>query len=203
MIEAKTDVLIERTIARIRMTHRWLITATEDLTEAQFTWLPGPQAPPIGWHLWHMGRWADIIQSTLPDKDGRLEPQFWQKDELHLRWELDPSLLGPLQTGEGMAHEHAAAIPHQLGKQIITEYAQTCFAALDSKLDLLSPADVYATRRSVQAYRITEDRCVVAAPAPEVPLAADLTFHFSHASRHLGMMEALRGVLGFHGTISA
>ena len=31
----------------------------EACTDEDLTWLPGPTSPPIAFHLWHTGRWAD------------------------------------------------------------------------------------------------------------------------------------------------
>ena len=52
--------LISEVISRVHMSHTLLLEITEKLTEAQFCWEPGPEAPPIGWHLWHMARLGQI-----------------------------------------------------------------------------------------------------------------------------------------------
>ena len=43
---------------------------------------------------------------------------------------------------------------------------------------------------------------VWAEPSKESTIAQDLMFHANHSSRHVGMMEALRGLLGKDGTIT-
>jgi len=40
------------------------------------------------------------------------------------------------------------------------------------------------------------------AAAPETTYIADLMFHIVHANRHLGMIEALRGLLDMNGSVS-
>ncbi len=49
----------------------------------------------------------------------------------------------------------------------------------------------------------TRSKEVSDAPGVETTVAGDLGFHLSHANRHLGMIEALRGVLGIKGTATA
>ena len=72
----------------------------ENLTEAQFTRVPGETAPPIGWHLWHIARWGDRFQATLADRDAPAE--IWVTDGLPEACGLDPAELGVLQLGMGM-----------------------------------------------------------------------------------------------------
>ena len=46
------------------------------------------------------------------------------------------------------------------------------------------------------------DGTIRRAPGAETTVAADLAFHMSHTNRHLGMMEALSGLLERRGTVT-
>jgi hypothetical protein len=198
-----TNSMLEYTRTRIHWHHAALLKVTSDLTPEQFSWRPGPQAPPIGWHLWHIARWADRVQLAFPTHGEPERRQIWEEEGLAERWGLDSSTLGILQAGEGMGHEAAAGIPEQIGQENILHYAERCFARFHEAMDRLTPEDIEWVRPNTQPYRVTEGRQLVSAPAAETPLASDLAYQLTHAARHLGMIEALRGVQKMHGTASA
>ena len=54
-----SNTMLKYSCNTIHWLHEALLRVTEELTPEQFCWLPGPEAPPIGWHLWHIARWAD------------------------------------------------------------------------------------------------------------------------------------------------
>ena len=197
-----SDTMLVQTKNGIRWIHTRLLAVTADLPEEQFLWRPGPMAPPIGWHLWHIARWADRFQTMFPPADGVERRQLWEVEGLAQQWDLDPSTLGPLQSGEGMDHEAAARLPRQIGRDNIVDYARRTFDLVDRDLELVTEADVDWVRPNIAAWKVDEDGRVVAAPAAETPLATDLYYHYRHAARHLGMIEGLRGVQGLHGTAS-
>jgi hypothetical protein len=72
------------------------------------------------------------------------------------------------------------------GKSILLEYARAAFAAADRAVDLLE--DDQLEQRGVDVY------------GRENSVGYVLLVHLSHASRHLGMIECLRGIQGLHGT---
>ncbi len=197
-----TQSLFEICIQRIEMTHRSLIETTEDLTEDQFSWVPGSHAPPSGWHLWHIARWTDRVQASFPAADGAPVGEVWEDGQYCAAWGLNPTSLGVLQSGLGMDQQAAVEVVRQAGQARILAYAKRSFAACDSALDRLCAADLETIRDSISAFHIDENQRVVPAPPANTTVAADLAFHFSHASRHLGMIEGLRGALGLHGTAS-
>jgi len=202
------DAIALALVDRIRSAHRWLIDATTALPEETLFRRFGPTAPPIGWHLWHISRWADRVQASLPrssDAEGyRPNPNagIWERESMAAEWDLDPRTLGTLEEGSGMTHEDAAALPRTIGKPALVDYATRVFAAFDAGLDELTDDAMRATRTSVMEYEIREGK-VYKAPGKETTLAADLGFHLSHANRHLGMIEALRGLADQEGTITA
>src|SRR5688572_23661771 len=88
---------------RIQLTHGWVLNAVVGLTPEQLDRRFGPTAPPLGWHLWHVARWADRFQASFtPRGDGNTsEPSnpnrdIWHIEELAATWKLDPGKLGVL-----------------------------------------------------------------------------------------------------------
>ena len=77
------------------------------------------------------------------------------------------------------------------------------FDVTNQTLDLLKPEHFAESRSSVMeyAYDVTDGR-IWKAPGAATTLAADLGFHLSHANRHLGMIEALSGLLDKRGTVT-
>ena len=55
MIDRIEGIIVQQII---RM-HELLFKVTDNLTEEQMAWFPSQTAPCIGWHLWHISRWAD------------------------------------------------------------------------------------------------------------------------------------------------
>lgn len=197
-----SEIMLESTCKIVRWQHDTLLKVTGDLNAAQFYWRPGPQAPPIGWHLWHVARWTDRVRTAFPRAGGEPYRQIWDIEALALRYELDPAQLGLLQCGEGMDHEAAAQLPREIGQENILAYARRTFAAMDEAMGRLTTADAEWMRPNCRPY-ITENKRVISAPAKVTPLFGELTFLCSHGARHLGMIEALRGAQGMHGTASA
>ena len=68
-------------LERQQKTHQRLLEIVDDLSEPQLIWRPGPHAPSIGFHLWHMARWADRLQATLPTmalaQSSDAMPEIW------------------------------------------------------------------------------------------------------------------------------
>src|SRR5437764_15312919 len=79
-------------LARIARAQAQVVELTEDLPEATLRWHIGPHAPAMRFHLWHLARWADKLQSSLTgltvDLRQRLEPttELWATESLAARW---------------------------------------------------------------------------------------------------------------------
>lgn len=150
---------------------------------------PSSKAPSIGFHAWHMGRWVDRNNEALAgwlDPD-RPEPELWLARGMAERWGLTGVRLGDYGgTGAGLDDDESASLP---------------LPPVDELLDY-----VLATYRAFEATlaRI-EDDAFLATPVTDLygdesAISDVLLNHMSHADRHLGMIEALRGVLGERGT---
>jgi hypothetical protein len=198
------DTASDEIISRIQWTHQILLDATTSLTEEQFYWRPSPTAPPIGWHLWHIGRWADRVQASLPRSDGSdsvRDPNngIWEQEHFAADWDLEPANLGLLETGAMMDAETAARLPRQVGKERLLDYVMRAFAAANEVLDQLTSEQIVSEMESILQFKLVDGNAVRAVGKPTT-VAGTLSFHVSHASRHLGMIEALRGLLDQKGT---
>ena len=189
---------------RVYMVHNWLIRAGESVSSDEFSRPFSEYAPPIGWHLWHMARFADRIQSKLT-AETHSEPasEIWYRDHVASNWNLEAAKLGVFETGMGQAHEDAQVTIVTAGQAAMIDYARAVFAECDVMIGQLSDSDLEKTYDGILDYAYDGSTGRVWASGPrESVIVEDLIFHSNHGSRHMGMMEALRGLLGTAGTLS-
>ncbi|HRJ45715.1 MAG TPA: DinB family protein [Caldilineaceae bacterium] len=189
---------------QVKLVHNWLIRAGESVNNDQFVHVFSSDAPPIGWHLWHMARFADRLQAKLTQvTDGFASDEIWQREGVPARWNLTPGRLGVFDSGMGQTHRDAQATIAQVGQNEILAYAKSAFDASSQTLERLTDADFEKTYHGILDYGYDGTTGKVWATEPKESIVAqDLVFHASHGSRHMGMMEALRGLLGTAGTLS-
>lgn len=204
-----SDAMAEVVVARIQMAHRWILQAAERLTEDELCQHFGATAPPIGWHLWHITRWTDRVQASLPrdESSASVPPDpnrgIWEREQIASAWKLDTASLGTLEEGSGMNFEVAVALPRRIGRDALMTYATRVFTIADEALNQVNPEQFAETRKSVMEYEYdTTSGKIWRAEGKVTTLASDLGFHLSHTNRHLGMMEALGGLLTRKGTVT-
>jgi hypothetical protein len=179
-----TSLVVEAVLEHLRLeaeeAHRRVIRLVDELTEEQLRWRPGPSAPSIGFHLWHLARWADY-DAQLIDR----RAQIWQQRGLASQWGMQPAGLGEAETGTEMGD----AEPDQLSwpsKAALFDYA---LAAFRTRHDAIQGVTHESLLHTIRSPHISDDSVL------------DLLFtHLSHDNRHLGMIEAVRGFLGLSGT---
>lgn len=174
---------------RMSQINEQLLTVLRDASDEQLRWSDRPTAPSIGFHIWHIARYADRNQAMLAAVAGASGGiELWQSEQIATRWGLDASKLGGIQTGMGMSDDDAAHLP------------------LPPKTDLLSYAE-RALHLLDERFAELDDRTLAAEIADsngrQTGVAATVLSHLTHSSRHLGMIEALRGMQGMRGTASA
>ncbi len=77
------------------------------------------------------------------------------------------------------------------------------FAACDAKVQEISKDHLNTIYVGVLDYDYDSSTgSVWPEPSKESTIGQDLMFHANHSSRHAGMVEALRGLLGKAGTIT-
>jgi hypothetical protein len=182
--------IVEGLVARVSFIHGAFLEGVEGLDEESFHARPAAKAPSIAFHLWHTARWADAFQARLGSFAPQLarfagREQLWEVRELASAWGLG-DMLGKEGTGAGLDDDASATLPLP-GKEQVVAYAREAFAeaedvfrGFDDDELLLPSADFY-----------DEGEWIV---------LDHFGWHLTHASRHLGMIEALKGVLGVEGT---
>jgi hypothetical protein len=164
----------------IRETNSRVVRAAEDLTDEQVAWQPGGTIPPIGFHIWHSARWADNDQATISGDE-----QVWHIGGYAERWRLIGAALGEADTGTGMSDDQSAGL------------------VLPEKLTLLDYVAAVFGRQGVVLNDLTPDQMlsrITAVDGRDYPVQGLLLAHLNHVNRHLGMIEALKGLQGLRGT---
>ncbi len=169
---------------RFAVTHGLLVEAGRAASEDDLRWQAAPTAPPIAFHLWHCARWADRWAEAL--RSGPAMPQRWERDGLGARWGF-PADLGGGATGMSLPDERAAALPYPPRAELLA-YLEAATTELEAALAELDDDDLAVGADDLLGAR--------------APLGDSLLRQLAHANRHLGMIEALRGVRGGHGTVT-
>ncbi len=199
-----SEELIRQLVERLKQTHSFLLEVSQNVAEDQFARPPGESSPPIGWHLWHVARWADRLQASLPGglPEGRKTPDpnqgIWETDSLAAAWGLEASALGILQTGSGIAHEDARRIA-AIGQGPHLEYAHRAFRALEAVIANMDSSALDQPRESIEQFVVEAGHHHPGAGI-RTTAAGDLALYIQHSNRHLGMIEAIRGGYGMKGT---
>ncbi len=162
-----------------KLTHQRLLNAAEELTPEQFAWTAGPSIHSVAWQLWHAARWDDVIASYFHRTLAK-EPraQVWDRESLASRWSLVPESMGRRDTGTEMSDEAAEAMRFPVQTDVIA-YAKLAFAYAEEAITLI-PDELFLA---------------VAKGDPDGDTTIDnVLIYLEHLSRHLGMIESIRGL---------
>ena len=168
-----------------RLTHQRLLKAAEGLTPEQFVWSAGPSLHSVAWQLWHAARWDDVLSSYFHRALGQ-EPraQVWEREGLAERWSLAPESLGRRDTGTEMSDAAAEEIRFPDQAEVVG-YARLAFAYAEEGIELIPDELLLA----------------VAKDDPDGDTQLDnVMIYLEHLSRHLGMIESIRGLQGLVGS---
>jgi hypothetical protein len=162
-----------------RLTHQRLLSAADELSPERFTWSAGPGLHSVAWQLWHAARWDDVIGSYFHRalaQDPRT--QVWARESLADLWSLPSDSMGRRDTGTEMSNEAAEAMRFP-GQKEVVGYARLAFAYAEEAIELIPDALLLA----------------VAKDDPDGDTQLDnVLIYLEHLSRHLGMIEAIRGL---------
>ena len=137
-----------------------------------------------------MARWADVFQAAAPTfavELGRIGPrqEIWQERDLAAGWGINVAL-GWKGAGTGLDDDASASLPLPT-RAILAGYAREAFDAAEQVLGMIRDDEL-----GIETANFFDD--------PPWPLLQHFTWHFGHGARHLGMMEAIKGVLELRGT---
>jgi hypothetical protein len=182
-------------------THNYILTkVVADLTDAHLAWRPGPTMHSIGFLLWHLARWADALQMTIPGMTPELRqrlgvrPQIWETEGLASQWGWVAAKLGYMQTGMEMDHETATSLPLP-PKDILLDYVRRAFAAAEEAVATIDDEQFVALEQPQFGDQTSEDLRESTATVGGAILS-----HMTHDTLHLGVIQYLRGLQGLPGT---
>ncbi|MCB0081464.1 MAG: hypothetical protein KDE47_11050 [Caldilineaceae bacterium] len=195
--------LTQDLIGRINGMHRVVERIAVEQSATELCQSFGPTAPPIAWHIWHLIRWADRVQATLPNGTDHPDPDYgiWQQQRLAVQWGLNPTKLGLFESGVSMAFADAQTLCEQMEQAALVDYAAAVVERTTGLLNTLTVEEMGMVRLSPRNFRINNGAALLL-PNHEAEVFPDLTFLLAHGSRHLGMIEALRGLLQRAGSAS-
>ncbi len=179
------------TNALLRMAHERMIAILDDMDDATLFHSQSRTMPSIAFHVWHTARWADRLQSVMASMTDEMKsrvgerPQIWYSEKLAKAWNLPADKLGGNESGTGMDEDVSVTMPLP-ARAVLVDYARRAFeaantvaAAVDDSQMETAAIDLYGRDMSV---------------------GSALLNHFGHASRHLGCIEALKGLAGTRGS---
>ncbi len=178
-----TSIMAEIT-ERYSTTQENLLALVEGLTDEQLRWTPNATTPSVGFHVWHLARWADYLQELINGRGS----QLWEQEGLAAQWDLATAGLGYAQTGMSMDDQSAVTL-RLPPKDLLLDYARRVFALAQqavARIDDQQFHDIYEGWHGENWH------------AGHIgPIT--LTW-MTHDNRHLGMIEGLVGVQGLQGS---
>jgi hypothetical protein len=181
----KPRTLAETQLRFYRLTHERLLTVSEEMSSDQFRWSAGPSLHSVAWQLWHCARWDDVIAAHFNRDLGR-EPQgqVWERESVARRWLLNPGSMGRRDAGTDLSDEDAEKIVFPAQADVI-DYARRVFEFTEDAVAAI-PDDLLLE---------------VGKDDPDGDTNLDnVIIYFEHLSRHLGMIESIRGLQGLNGS---
>ena len=147
--------------------------ALDGLDDSDLAYRPSPEANPIGWMAWHIGRVEDMHVADLMG-----EEQLWTAEGFHERFGMPPE--GD-NFGTGNSHEQVNAV-HPPSVQSLREYYRAVADRTDRYVATLSDAEL---DRELDEPQWT--------PRPTVGVRLNSLIH--HVAHHGAQIAYLRGLL--------
>jgi hypothetical protein len=166
------------------LTHERLLKAAEELSPEQFARSAGPSLHSVAWQLWHAARWDDFFAAHF-HKDFAHDPQtqVWERESLAERWSFASGAMGRRDTGTEMSDEMAEKVKFPDRKEVVS-YARLAFAYADEAVRLMRD----------QLLEVAKD------DADGDTNLDNVLIYLEHLSRHLGMIESIKGLQGLVGS---
>jgi len=178
-------------LRRLMRANALLLEIVTGLYDQQASRWTAPTAPSAKWHLWHVARWSDIVQSTLfpiANNESDLSSkgsELWIALGIADEWGFETPMPGKLGggTGTGTAESSKLQLPDMIR---IVGYARSSFELCEMRFSQIDDGIFESDFYDWDGVRLQ---------------VGDATFgHISHINRHLGMIEAIKGVLGLDGS---
>ena len=172
-----------------------LLKTVGALSEGQIAWQPHPACNSIAFLLWHIARWEDHMQATVPgmteELSRRLPPgqQIWEKQQLAAKWGLASAQLGELELGTGFDRS-VSNEPLWPKKEVLLEYARQTFAAVEHALSFIDEKQFEEIERSQ-----FDNEYMSETMAQSVTVGNAVMEHLIHTVHHLGEIYYLIGLM--------
>ena len=182
------------TLRAYKVNHKLILSLAESLSDDQMLWKPTGYNNSIGFNLWHIARWSDNIIAEIlkefPELDMDLgeASEIWEQESLAQKWGLPPVLY---PGGTGLSDEAADSLNFPAKEEMIA-YLRKTFSRTEEfieKFDSRYPGSESVADEALHR-KITDIRW-------------NLYYYLMHHCRHLGMMEALKGLLTGKGSAAA
>ncbi len=178
-------------LRRLTRANALLLQIVTGLYDQQASRWTAPTAPSAKWHLWHVARWSDIVQSTLfpiANNESDLSnkgAELWIALGIADEWGLQNPMPGKLGGGTGSGNEESSnmRLPDMIR---VIGYARSAFELCEMRFSQIDDGVFDSDFYDWEGVRLQ---------------VGDAMFgHVSHINRHLGMIEAIKGVLGMDGS---
>ena len=170
--------------------HESVLKSIEYLDDQQLTWRHSKTTPSIAFHVWHIARWADIQQSIINNGG-----QIWNEEKLSQKWGFSGSDLGYSETGMGMDDNVSASLAMPK-KEILLDYARKAYKKAGLAVEKIND-DMFHNK----AVNIGEIESWFPG-LKGMTIGQAILLNLFHERGHLGMIECMLGVMGFHGSIT-
>lgn len=176
-------------------TNREILKAVDVLSDKQLRWQPYPACHSIAFIVWHIARWTDHLQATIPGMTGELSrrlpkgEQIWDKEQFAARWGFNPTQLGESETGTGFEIE-ASGEPGWPEKSILLDYTERVFTAADDAIGVIDEQQFQETERLQYDSEYLRESL-----AKTGTVGNALMEHLVHNAQHLGEIQYLIGML--------
>ena len=172
---------------RYRQNQENLLELTSGLSDEQIAWTPNATTPTVGFHIWHMARWADYLQELFNGRGS----QIWDREGLADQWQMATESLGYAQTGMEMDQASASAL-RMPAKEVLLDYARRTFRLAQQAV---------ATLRDEEFFKVYE--CFQGENWHDGQIGPIVVTWMTHDNRHLGMIECMIGLQGRAGSADA
>ena len=125
-----------------------LIQVVDALTDEEASKWPAETAPSCKWHLWHMARWADYVQSLLSPVVDEKTPELWEFSGVADEWGFDGVDLGMWGAGSGLGNENGKSLPLPSVPKV-RAYAKESFELLEIRVGKLDDTTFNAPLTSI------------------------------------------------------
>jgi uncharacterized damage-inducible protein DinB len=185
-----------------RDTNADVLKTVSALSDGQIVWQPHPACHSIAFILWHLARWEDHMQATVPgmteELSRRLPPsqQIWERDQLAAQWGFNEMQLGELELGTGFDID-AAGEPPWPKKELLLEYAKQTFAAVEHAISFIDEEQFEEIERSE-----FDNEYMNETMTQSVTVGNAVMEHLIHSVHHLGEAYYLIGLMKQNGNKS-